>query len=298
MTIRMFCFSLCELDGHAHPLRANIASPTRKFNKDRHLSATCKTGRWSSAWQVRWRWWVRRATSAPTTGRQLWNGNSVGICSWKTRRRTVRDSSQRNGYHYQHQKSNGVGSIGIELVVHHQLHSILVYRFDRIPGELIWINRSFAIYDLPSGERRSRSQFPIELAFAATIHKCQGLTLNNIVLSTRCLMYQLACQPYYFRDIFAESQFYVGCSRIRHMSGLHLVDAHYDKVIVNKKAECEYNRLRGLHIGTSQSDDAVKYVAWNEGHLGKGDCWQMYTYDSAHGIRPGIQWTSKHSRCW
>uniref|UniRef100_A0A1I7T639 ATP-dependent DNA helicase PIF1 n=1 Tax=Caenorhabditis tropicalis TaxID=1561998 RepID=A0A1I7T639_9PELO len=66
--------------------------------------------------------------------------------------------------------NDGVKSLGI--------------RFDRLPSELVWIDRVSVAYDMPSGERRSRYQFPIEPAFAVTIHKSQGLTLSNVILST------------------------------------------------------------------------------------------------------------------
>lgn len=55
----------------------------------------------------------------------------------------------------------------------------------------------------------SRKQFPITLAWALTIHKVQGLTLDSISL--------------YLSDYFAAGLLYVALTRVRRLQDVHLI---------------------------------------------------------------------------
>ncbi len=68
-------------------------------------------------------------------------------------------------------------------------------------------------------------QFPIKLAFAITIHKSQGMSIEDLIIETN--------------EIFAPSQFYVALSRSSNPSRLNLIAPKkqwYDLAFVNAKA--------------------------------------------------------------
>ena len=76
-----------------------------------------------------------------------------------------------------------------------------------------------------------RTQFPLTLSWASSIHKVQGLTLDSAVID-------LGCQ------VFAEGRAYVALSRITTLQGLHLIDFNSDSVkMVCKSVDEEMKRL-------------------------------------------------------
>ena len=60
--------------------------------------------------------------------------------------------------------------------------------------------------------RLCRKQLPLIPAWAVTIHKAQGISVNSAVVNIG-------------RSIFAHGQVYVALSRIRKIEGLHITDA-------------------------------------------------------------------------
>ena len=79
-----------------------------------------------------------------------------------------------------------------------------------------------------------RTQFPLIMAYAVTIHKCQGLSLD-------CAIVDLS------EKVFADGMAYVALSRVRSLSGLHLIAFDPRSVRVSIKGIKEINRLRQLH---------------------------------------------------
>ena len=76
-----------------------------------------------------------------------------------------------------------------------------------------------------------RRQFPLILAYAITIHKCQGLTLD-------CAIVDLSDQ------VFSPGMAYVALSRVRSLCGLYLSAFDSKSVMVSPKCIGEINRLR------------------------------------------------------
>ena len=75
------------------------------------------------------------------------------------------------------------------------------------------------------------SQFPITTAYAITIHKSQGLTLNHVLTDIG-------------NSIFTCGQAYVALSRVKSISGLHLINFDPRSIKALDSAILEYNRLR------------------------------------------------------
>jgi ATP-dependent DNA helicase PIF1 len=74
-------------------------------------------------------------------------------------------------------------------------------------GETIHVERFTWRYDAQDEDSASFAQFPLRLAWAMTIHKAQGLTLDSAFLDIRA-----AREP---------GQAYVAVSRVRTLAGLH-----------------------------------------------------------------------------
>jgi ATP-dependent exoDNAse (exonuclease V) alpha subunit len=91
-------------------------------------------------------------------------------------------------------------------------------------GDVIPVERFTWRYDAQDAESASFSQFPLRLAWAMTIHKAQGLTLDAAYLDIRA-----AREP---------GQAYVAVSRVRTLAGLHFKDW-----------------FRGLHV----SPEAIRF---------------------------------------
>ena len=79
-----------------------------------------------------------------------------------------------------------------------------------------------------------RSQFPLILAFAVTIHKCQGLSLDNAIID--------------FSDkVLNAGTAYVALSRVRTLSGLSLTSFDPKALMVSRCSIEEINRLRKIY---------------------------------------------------
>jgi hypothetical protein len=95
------------------------------------------------------------------------------------------------------------------------------YKVERVRSKFIWL-KNFSII---------RKQYPLILAFAITIHKCQGLSLNSAIIDLS-------------NKVFSPGMAYVALSRVRSLSGLHLISFDPQCIMVSYSSIHEYNRLR------------------------------------------------------
>lgn len=90
------------------------------------------------------------------------------------------------------------------------------------------------------------SQFPLVLAWAITIHKIQGATLDKAIVDCG-------------NNVFECGQTYVALSRIRRLSGLYLTGLNMEKIKVNQKVVEFYNKIVEMKIEPTVFND-FKYV--------------------------------------
>jgi ATP-dependent DNA helicase PIF1 len=72
-------------------------------------------------------------------------------------------------------------------------------------------------------------QIPLKLAYALTIHKSQGCSLDYAEID--------------LSNTFANGQAYVALSRVKKLDGLSIIDIDFDKIVANEKAIAFYESL-------------------------------------------------------
>ncbi len=97
--------------------------------------------------------------------------------------------------------------------------------------------------ELPSGEvQASRAQVPLILAWALSIHKAQGQTLDRVKVD--------------LGKIFEKGQAYVALSRATCQEGLQIVRFDPAKVMAHERVRTFYNSLYSIDQAGSKADQA------------------------------------------
>ena len=78
--------------------------------------------------------------------------------------------------------------------------------------------------------RKTTKQFPLRLSWAITIHKAQGITVDEIVISTK--------------DLFGTGMGYTALSRVRTQQGLFLSDLHPNKIYCNEHIDTILTQMK------------------------------------------------------
>lgn len=112
-------------------------------------------------------------------------------------------------------------------------------------------NRESWKIELPNGEvQASRSQVPLILAWALSIHKAQGQTLERVKVD--------------LGKVFERGQAYVALSRATSMAGLQVLRFDPAKVQAHERVRAFYASLTRLEIGEGEADeDLVRIKSLN-----------------------------------
>jgi PIF1-like helicase/Helicase len=106
----------------------------------------------------------------------------------------------------------------------------IVVEFDS-SKECVPIKRVKAEFFVSPSVKVERQQFPLCLAYAITIHKSQGMTLDKVLLDVGS-------------KVFEPGMIYVALSRVRKLEDVSFIDFDPTKISCKQIAAEEYNRLR------------------------------------------------------
>ena len=87
--------------------------------------------------------------------------------------------------------------------------------------------------DKKASLQATRTQFPLTLVWAVTIHKCQGLTLSEIVIDMTPA-----------KGEFRPREAYLAFSRVRTLKKLQVINCTQSQIHVSEHVEKEMKRLR------------------------------------------------------
>ena len=104
------------------------------------------------------------------------------------------------------------------------------------------------------GAEITRNQFPLVLAWATTIHKVQGLTLNELVVDMK-------------GGRLSPGQAYVAFSRVKALNKLHLINFQPCSISKSIKVDEEMTRLKNLPLSTIHSLNSPNPMHLLIGHL-------------------------------
>ena len=147
------------------------------------------------------------------------------------------------------------GANGVITAIHinkdHPLHGVILIKFQndqvgktaksslpyRLQSHGVPIKATTSRFSLGSQATVvvNRTQYPLTLAWAATIHKVQGQTVGEVSVS-------------FGEARFTTGQAYVGLSRVKSLPGLHLENFDEKKIKVNRTALKEMERLNSSRL--------------------------------------------------
>jgi ATP-dependent DNA helicase PIF1 len=140
---------------------------------------------------------------------------------------------------------NGARGVITELV-----GSLQYPRVQFLSGKDLVLGRETFVTKQGNGGTVTRKQFPLRLAFAISVHKSQGMTLDAVELS--------------LSRVFENGQSYVALSRVRSLEGLCLSDRFEPTMIkvcpVASAFHATLRRARGLSVPTDTAEPTTSLL--------------------------------------
>ncbi|CAF4215646.1 unnamed protein product, partial [Rotaria sp. Silwood2] len=115
--------------------------------------------------------------------------------------------------------------------------------------DTICVTRESDTIDQQDTDFRSKKgikQFPLRLSWAMTIHKAQGITIDQVVISTK--------------DFFGSGMGYTALSRVRTVEGLFLLDLHFDKFYCNENIDRVLSQMKEITRKQSIFQISLNYL--------------------------------------
>ncbi|CAF3841968.1 unnamed protein product [Rotaria sp. Silwood1] len=94
--------------------------------------------------------------------------------------------------------------------------------------------------------RKSIKQFPLRLSWAMTVHKAQGITVDQVVISTK--------------DFFGTDMGYTALSRVRTVEGLFIVDLHVNKFYCNENIDKVLSQMKAMSKNRSIFQESSQFL--------------------------------------
>jgi ATP-dependent exoDNAse (exonuclease V) alpha subunit len=129
---------------------------------------------------------------------------------------------------------------------------ILISFFDSKVGQLAKAETNFTYVPIcpvtaechgKYGSVLVRTQFPLSLSWAATIHKVQGLTLSNAVIDIG-------------NDVFSPGMSYVALSRVKSLNGLALLSLNVGAI--HCSPEVEEEMIKNSHENLNENENILE----------------------------------------
>ncbi|VDI30095.1 Hypothetical predicted protein [Mytilus galloprovincialis] len=111
---------------------------------------------------------------------------------------------------------------------------------DEIRAVFVKFDHPESVEEVLHGKNVTRKQLPLRLGWAATIHKVQGMTVKEIVVS--------------LKRTFAPGMAYVALSRVSSLKGMHIIDFDPKVIYASEDITRALDSMESFHLSKSSTE--------------------------------------------